>query len=264
MKILVREINDGICNYVWKKMASNRPITKRCGTVYYKTEDNKVYDCLQIVKITHDYRKLNYVLCSNCGEVVKESKLIQHYEAQEHNANCMKCDRLLLKKANDSETTNVLRPDGTVLSKTVNNAYCNDRYGWRYIPLAEVNKLERCKYFACRRSEKLDIISDFWSNYQNPYKDILTEAGVIKGKWRYIDSHRGRRYANSNGKVIACFDTNGILENFVLLHRNNSEEFVYSDVYDKFFGRNGLEFNWSDIAEASKERYMRQIRALYK
>lgn len=264
MKILVREVTDGVCNYVWKKMSTNRPIAWHGTNVRYKTEDNKGYDCLEIIKITHDYRKLGYVQCRNCGEVVKESKLIQHYEAQERNANCMKCDRMYLSKVKDIDTVNVLRPDGTVLSKTVNKAYCADQYGWNKVSLAEVDKIQKCKYYACRRSDKIDIMQDFWSAYPNPYKDILTEAGVIKNKWKYVGSNNGRQYSNSNGKVIAHFDTNGILRFFKLLYRDECERFVYSDVYDKFFGANGREFDWCDIAEGSMERYMKQIRALYK
>lgn len=263
MQILVREVASGVCNYVWKKVNTVNPITFNYHECNYHAE-NKTYNCLDVLKIKHDYRKGDYVICGNCGKVVNKSKLVAHYEEQERNANCLKCDNLTLRKDKSVKSVLKMLPNGKVQEKSINNPYCGNGY-YSSVSIEEVNKLQRCKYYACRRASEREIPSDFHATYPNPFNNILTEAGIINKKWTFNGSeyNNTRRYSNKNGKVIAVFDTNGLLMYFMLLYRDDSFRFVYSDVYDKFFGVNGREFGWGGLADTTIERYKKQIRALY-
>jgi len=262
MKILVREIKDNACNYVWKKVRSVNPFSN--GN--YCTEDGMSYNITQILKITHDYRKSGYVQCANCGKVFKRSKTNKHYEDRERNANCMKCDWLHLDEISGT-SVHTLRSDGKVITKTVSTPKCtkgNYRRNWEL--LSEVNKVAECQFYACRRSRTRGLMSDFMSENPNPFNELLTEKSMKTNEWRcFYNSPSGRQYSNKNGKIIARFDANGILVEFSIIHRNNTFSVVYSDVYDKLIDRYG-EFNWGyyNIANSTKEKCMKQIRQLYK
>ena len=65
MKILVREVKDNKCSYIWKEVSKVNPI--RYGR--YITTDNNEYGVMDILKIDRDYRNLGYVICANCGDV---------------------------------------------------------------------------------------------------------------------------------------------------------------------------------------------------
>lgn len=263
MKILVRNFVDGTCEYVWKKVRNINPIVWR----RYVTEDNIEYNPIRILKISRDYRKTGYVICSGCGKVVKKDKMTKHYEEREREANCMKCRELELEKLRGSEVY-TLRSDGKVTAKTVNIARCRNSYengSWyRHKKIEEVNKVASCIYFSCRRGNAENIEEDFLSKNPNPFLNLLTENGVINKGWKYLCANSfGRQYANRNGKLIAQFDINGVLMYFTMMYRNDSHEFVYSDVYDKFMNEYGKEFRWCDAAETTKNNYIKQIRALY-
>ena len=258
MKILVRKFeNDGTCTYVWKKIRSVNPF------VYgsYHTEDGKVYVATEILKITHDYRKLGYVQCDNCGTVIKKNKVEQHYLEQERNANCMKCS--WLKVDGGSKPIYTMRSDGTVCQKIIGVPLCSKGRYYGQKRLTEVNKVEECKYYACRRSRIRELHSDFLSENPNPYNELLTENAVIAAGWKYMDSMpRGRMYSWDE-KLIAHFDKNGLLVGFNFIHRSTTYVFTYSDVYDKTISPNG-EFTWDGIANKTRDKYMKQIRKLYR
>lgn len=264
MKILVREFSDnGTCNYVWKKIKSVKPFYNGC----YNTEDGHSYNIIQILRVTHDYRKSDYVQCACCGKVVRRGNELKHYEEQERNANCMKCEWLRLDVIPGTET-HVMRSDGKVTTRTLSKPKCNHGRSWSYraTPLSEINRVSDCKYYACRRNGMRELYKDFLAENTNPFDSLLTEKAMIDKGWKYVYGDMyGRTYSNNNGKLVAVFDTNGILIKFNIIHRSHTYEVVYSDVYDKLIGRNG-EFDWSDrgIADSTKNRYMKQIRQLYK
>ena len=260
MKILVREYdNNETCNYVWKKIRAKKPFY--CGEYY--TTDGRCYDLTQILRIKQDYRKLNYVQCEVCGEVVKRDKVVRHYEDQEQKANCAKCNWFEIDDY--TKITYSIRNDGTAVAKSYGTPYCTQGSSWyrRHKKLSDVDKVTECKYFACRRGEIRELYSDFMSQNPDPYMNLLTENAVIAHGWRYFaTSLFGRSYSTGDGKLIARFDKNGILMDFNFFHRNTSYVFVYSDVYDKVVTRHG-EFTWDGIANSTREKYMKLIRKLY-
>lgn len=260
MKILVREYDDNnVCTYVWKNVRTIRPFS--FGS--YCTEDGAVYTPIKVLRIIHDFRLSGYVECGNCGKVIRKDRIVKHYLAQERNANCMKCNSLRLSSIPDAKTTRRLQPDGTVIVKTKKVACCGNNC-YRSPKINEVNKAETCKYYACRRSEASQIRGDFLSQNPNPYGVLLSENAVIKNGWNLLQTNRSSRsYCNKNGKLIAHFDTNGILMYFSVMYRNMSFDFTYSDVYDKYMSNNGKEFDWHNMADTTKQKYIRQIKKLY-
>lgn len=261
MKILVREFNEDTNKlaYVWKDVVKTKPI--KSG--YYKTTDNADYEAFLILKIEKDYRRLGYVICSGCGEVIKEGKEEKHYLDRESNANCAKCEKLTLRPI-DGKRKVTLLPDGTAISRTVNNPYCSARGGYRIDALGDVNKQANCIYYKCRRYGTEQIPSDFLSEHPNPYKFFPTETTAIATGWEFHKRGTGwTEYATKNGKLIATFDTNGILNYFTVFFRDRGLRFKYSDRYDKYIAPNGMEFRWGDMAERTRNGYKKAIRSLY-
>ena len=276
MKILVRNIErnengNAVCTYIWKKVRTTNPFNGR----RYVAEDGDEYSVGEILKITGDFRlsrKGKYMICANCGKVVKENEALKHFQESERGTNCANCGWF---KVTDEkiDPKRIIRQDGTVVTKSVGIAKCTKGLSyWRsddYEPIGEVDKVAHCKYFRCRRAGLNEIQKDFLSENPNPISKILTEKAVINSKsWKYMNQEvTGRQYSNTTGNVLARFDTNGILRGFTLLYRDNTTDFYYSDKYDKFYTNSGAEFdwrvNWNQISENSKTRYQKQIRALY-
>ena len=265
MKILVRENNDGACNYVWKKLNNTNPYL---GSSQFMAEDGQRYSSMDILKINGDYRNGNtrYVKCCGCGKIIKDTPeaIENHYIDQETNIDCLKCSCIYLSQINSVPEKLILKADGTVVRKTTNKALC--RMTGYYSPketIQEVDKQRYCIHYNCRRNGMASLREDVWSRYPNPFKKILTEKKIIKEGWKMISKMYGRIYESKNGKLRAMFDENGILDFFVFKYRNDTFRFRYSDVYDEFLDENGI-FGWNDIAITSAEKYRKQIRALYR
>lgn len=259
MKILVREVKDNKCSYIWKQVSNVKPI--RYGR--YITTDNNEYGVMDILKIDRDYRNLGYVICANCGEVIKEGKVEKHYAARESEANCAKCSNLSLRPIS-GERKITIRPDGKAVLRSLNNPLCIARSTYRPEPLGEVDKPQSCIYYKCRRSGTSQIYRDFLSENPNPYTVLLTENAVINNGWEFFNrGTNGNEYVTKNGKLFATFDTNGILNYFTVKFRNNYYKFKYSDRYDKYMFNNGLEFRWDDMSETTINRFKREIKKLY-
>lgn len=262
MKILVRQYSSETqsTNYVWKEMRKENPFI--CGS--YHTADGETYNISDILQVAGDWRKNNkYVICSNCGKVIRKSALENHYLHQEANANCMKCDKMRLDMISGTQK-NKLNADGVTVTVTYKaKGVCRNSY-YNRRPINEVNRPETCKYYACRRSDTRQLPADMFSEFPNPYKNIITENAAISNGWKFLTfTNTNRNYANSDGKVIVSFDSNGIIIDYSLMMRGHSYDFTYSDVYDKFFDSDGREFDWKDISLPRINRYKKQIRALY-
>lgn len=260
MKILVREYNDNETLYVWKKIGNVFPI----GRGEYRTENNEVYTKDEIIKITNDYRtsKFDYVVCGNCGKVIKRSEMTEHFEESERDANCMKCDWLRLKATSENKKNRLLK-DGMVAVTTIYNPYCSE-YSWNSgTKISEMDKYRGCKFYKCRRTGVRELYHDYLFEYPNPYQKLLTEKMIISAGWTYTEAHGSGRIYSCCNNLSACFDTNGILVNFIFYRRGNEHNFTYSDKYDKFFDRFG-EFDWEGAAERTIKSMEKKIRKLYK
>ena len=261
MRIYVRNYNNGTVEYVWKNISHTNPFF---GKSEYRTEDGERYSFFDIFKISADYRKSGkYVICGNCGAVIKRNATNKHFETQERNADCMKCSDLRLEKIENTQR-NKMCADGNVFTTVLMKPYCGIHYYYENYPLDNFDKTRVCKYFACRRKDVKEMRQDVLFTFQNPYNNILTEAGVIRKKWNFVNTSNGTSvYSNRNGKVLAIFDLNGILIKFRLFKRDTPYDFMYSDVYDEFICENGV-FRWAYLAESTIEKYKKQIRSLYK
>lgn len=259
MRILVREVKDNKCSYIWKQVSNVNPI--RRGR--YRTTDNNEYGVMDILKIDRDYRNLGYVICANCGEVIKECKVEKHYVTRESEANCAKCEKLSLRPI-PSERKITIRPDGKAVLRSLNHPLCTARSTYRPDLLSEVDKPQSCIYYKCRRSGTSPIYRDFLSENPNPYTVLLTENAVINNGWEFCKRGAdGNEYVTKNGKLFATFDINGILNYFTVKFRNNYYNFKYSDRYNKYMSYHGLEFMWEDMSETTINRFKREIKKLY-
>lgn len=260
MKILVRVYNEDKTSYVWKKVKSEEYPISRTG---YRTEDGYVHSQQEIIKISNDYRtsKYDYVMCENCGKIVKRSEVEEHFAESEKNANCLKCDWLRLKEVSENKKTRLLK-DGTVAVTTICDTYCT-QYSWHSgEKTSEIDKNRKCKFYKCRRAGVREIYRDFFCEYPNPYQNFLTEKAIIKAGWVYTGAF-GLCRTYESGNLIAYFDSNGILVHYAFRRRSSQFDFTYSDKYDKFFDYYG-EFDWGGAAEKTIKSMEKKIRKLYK
>lgn len=258
MKILVREVKDNKCSYIWKQVSKVNPI--RCGR--YRTTDNDEYGVMDILKIDRDYRN-GYVKCANCGEVIKEGREEKHFAARESKANCAKCSKISLRPI-PGEKKITIRPDGKAVLRSLNRPLCTARSTYTPDLLSEVDKPQSCIYYKCRRSGTSQIHRDFLSENPNPFTVLLTENAVINNGWEFFTrGANGNEYVTKNGKLFATFDVNGILNYFTVKFRNNYYKIKYSDRYDKYMFNNGYEFMWDDMSERTINQFKREIKKLY-
>ena len=264
MKILIREYNYdvGALNYTWKELRKENPFSGH----NYCTKDGNSYNVNNILQVDHDFRKNGkYVLCGNCGKVIKKDDKEKHYNEVECKANCMSCDWLRLREV-DGTAKHKMMPDGKVATRQISVPYCSRGYYYsshNHIPIADVDKASTCKWYACRRAETIEFRPDIFTMFPNPFRKLLTEKAVIDNGWKYNNrANSETTYRNSDGKVFAVFDTNGILIRFFLKCRSATYAFRYSDTHDKFLDAHE-EFCWNNISDTRIARYEKQIRKLY-
>lgn len=265
MKILVRQYDyeTPTCSYVWKEVRKENPFSG----LNYNTTDGNYYNIGSILQVDHDFRKSGkYVMCGNCGKVIKRSEADKHYEDIERRANCLNCDWLKLRPV-DGTTKYKMTPDGKVVTRELAEPYCSKGYhysSYNHIPIAEVDRVSICKWYKCRRTAVKEFTPDIFVAFQNPFKTLLTEKAVIDGGWKFdcVNDRSCVTYKNSDGKVHAVFDQNGIIDHFYLSKRNEIFYFRYSDTHDEFLDVRGV-FRWAYISDSRIARYKKQIRKLY-
>lgn len=263
MKILVRQLRG--TNYVWQD-ATYVDGEFRIGS----KDDSMTISETNILAIKDDNRK-GYVVCAHCGEVIKGTPedIEAHFKAQEDKRNCFECTSLrkYVDKSISAEFT--ANEDGTynVKENYIAKLKCGNAY-WNSPDINSPQIKEICNFYRCRRYGTHPI-KDIFTEYPEPFDKQLT-VDVIAKKFEYNGFINGyfEYDLKCRNTVKACVNELGIVDHFIVKHRNHRWIAYYSDTHDiLFFTYNGRDYcleRPSDISQAKYEQAKAKIAALYK
>lgn len=264
MKILVRQLQG--TNYVWKD-ATYRDGEFRIGT----EEDYVTIYQTNILAVQDDNRK-DSVICQYCGAIIKNTPeaIEAHFKAQEDKRNCFECRSLrkYIDKSISAEFT--ANEDGTynVKENYVAKLKCGNAY-WNAPDISSDAAKKICDWYKCR-NYGVRPIKDVFTEYPEPFDkqitvDLLNEKkfdcdGFINGHFEYDLKCRST--------VKACVNELGIVDHFIVKHRNHRWTAYYSSKYNMlFFTDNGRDYcltKPSEISQAKYDQAIAKIASLYK
>lgn len=265
MKILVRQLNQST-NYAWQDAVY------KDGMFYIGSEDERVIvNQTNILAIQDDNRK-DSVMCQNCGAIIKNNPeaIEAHFREIEEKRNCFECGSLkrAIKKSVKAEFTETNDGAYTVTETYIARLKCGNAY-WNSPDITSEEAKKICTFYRCR-------------NYGvRPVKDIFTEYPDPFGKQITVDTLVERKFAcevHTNGffeydlkcrnMVKACVNELGIVDHFIVKHRNHRWLAYYSDKYNMlFFTDNGRDYcltRPSDISQTKYNQALEKIASLYK
>lgn len=264
MKILVRQLQG--TNYVWKDA------TYVGGEFRIGSEDDSfAINQTNILAVQDDNRK-DYVMCQHCGAIIKNTPedIEAHFKATEDKRNCFEC-RSLRKYVDKSLSAELeANEDGTY---TVKESYvaklrCGNAY-WNEPDIGSPKAKEICDFYRCRR-HGVRPIKDIFTEYPAPFDKQITVDVLNAKKFDYdgfINCHFEYDLKCRN-TVKACVNELGIVDHFIIKHRNSRWTAYYSDKYDMlFFTDNGRDYRLerpSEISQAKYEQAKAKIASLYK
>lgn len=259
MKILLRQYDEKY--YVWKDAV-------------YKNRDFYVDDCLEhqtnILAVKDDNRK-DSVVCVNCGEVIKNTpeEIEKHFAAQEVQRDCFKCSHLRKFNSESKNATYTKDERGKFVVTETYHADLKCTMGWYDYPAIDTEKAKRdCIFYRCRRTGVMEI-RDIFTDYENPFDTNITVDLLLEKKFEPEGYNRGyfEYDLKSRNTVKACVNEVGIVDHFIIKHRNSRYPVYYSAKYDKLFFSNGRDYDEripSDISQTKYEQAKAKIAALYK
>lgn len=231
MQALLREYNGEQLVYV--------NVTYKHGNFY--TPEGSCLSRWQILDISRDNRK-NYVVCSYCGEMVKntEEALEEHRQKMANAKNCLKCKKLREGYSKQLGKKNYV-PDPNnpgqyiVTYKYSTTLMCDNNY-WDYeIGTEEANR--HCIYNQCK-SASYDPICDIFTNYPHLFDTLPTVDILKKKKWKVLHSNNNMDYVGFThpymSSLNAYVNKKGIVDFFEITGRDGLHWYVmYSHRYDK-------------------------------
>jgi hypothetical protein len=207
-----------------------------------------------IIAIKEDDR-IGYVLCNNCGELVKNTPedIEAHFALKEKNKDCLNCaylrtygdkynKKVSYVKNEDERTYSVVETYDTLLG-------CAASYWTQEIN--STNAKRDCIHARCRRNGVSEI-NDIFVKYDNPFDqhitvDFLREKkftceGYIDGYWEYDLKCRGY--------LKACVNKLGIVDKFKVHSKGFEYDAYYSARHNKLF------FGCADIYDERHSDYV--------
>ena len=266
MRMLVREFEGDVLNYVWKNVEV-RPSMERG----FRSSDGGVYEPYSLLDVKNDNRG-KFVICETCGKLIPNNPeaILKHTEERKAKADCIKCTYAKLHNVRtESDTLRQLK-SGRVMkvTKKVGDIICDCGYRMR---LPEESKSRGdCIYYKCRIRTGFD---DIWARYPHAFDYLVTEAQLLNKGWRCVDNGGyecicgGRRFKYKQYNLFAYTDKNGVVVYFRAKTRNTDKSNLrYSKRYDKFFYRQAVEelrndwgYTWGDRGDF----YATVIKELY-
>jgi Zn ribbon nucleic-acid-binding protein len=260
MKILLRKY--GSKYYVWKDAEYSH------GDFY--VEDYRIFP-KDILAVKDDNRK-DSVMCGNCGEIIKNNPeaIEAHFAAKEAERDCFKCGSLRKSYYKSMEAEVTKNEDGTLTVKETYNAKLTCNNTWYNQPSIDTDAAKRiCTFYRCRNTGVMPI-KDIFTQYDNPFDKSIT-VDVLQAKNLVAESYNREFFEydlKCRNTVKACVNELGIVDHFVIKHRNSRFEVFYSAKYDKLFfclnGRDYTEDVPDSISQTKYDQAKAKISALFK
>ena len=263
MQALLREYNGEQFVYV--------PVTYKKG--YFYGPKGECFSTWQVLDIFRDNRK-NYVTCSNCGEMIKNTpeSIEAHKEKHAKNKNCLTC-----KHAKEGYSGDLIKksyvPDpnkpGNYIVTTKRSTYlvCNHSY-WDYqINTEEADR--HCMYYGCRNAT-YEPIDDFYLRYPHAF-DVMPTVDILRRKrWKVRNDGSADHvfFIHPTMKSLtACVNRKGIIEYFEVQEPNRYTYYgMYSHKYSQFFwwrGEGWRNARPGNLSEVKYEEAIKHIKELF-
>ena len=274
MKILLK--NNGNEEFVWKDAIYKDGHFQYVNDAGEQTKLNLT----DILSVSDDDRN-KYVVCANCGELIKNTpKAIEkHFVTKESNRDCMSCSELYIGKRQDTIKRSYIKLEDDsyqITDKFVAPLRCGRYYG---VDINSEKAINNCKYLRCRTAG-VQKISDIFTEYPGVFDVVITTDMLSEKKWNYCGAKTVYNYTFGSYRQIfkynghlretlyAVVNSLGLVEYFEVWHNRASYKFYYSVKYDKFFyedcGFYKEGYPTNKISESKYESVCKKIRNLYK
>lgn len=263
MKILLRNWSNS--HYVWKEA------TWAKGKFFTEPEKAEVYP-INILAIKDDERADKYVMCAQCGEMVKNdsASIEAHFAKMEAQRDCTKCKNLRERPINTVKANYIKNEDGTYTAeKTI---LMSLKCGVEYYSPPDINSdraKQMCVYHQCRR-RGMQKISDIFTKYPGIFDKNATVDALVARKYVH-DGCRNEFFEydlKCRNTVKACVNKAGIIDHFIIKSRGYAYIAFYSAKYDKiFWSENCIDYTESTpwyMTENKLEMAKKKIAELYK
>ena len=229
-------------------------------------------DETSIVSVKDDNRS-DFVICSGCGEVVKNTKaaIKKHLELGKSSQTCFNC-----KKMRETSTTligdrkYVLNEDGTytVHEKRNSTLCCTNNSYYSGPSIDSEQARQRCKYSHCS-ADSMKSYEDTFTKYPGLFDEVITIDALNKKKWKFEAKYHDSILFKATGslRLYACINNYGIVDKFTYSYRNNDYDCVYSKKYNKLFwfsyGKYVSKIPSSNITSANLAKITEKIQEVY-
>ena len=215
---------------------------------FYDEYDRAIYP-KRILDIARDNRK-NTVVCSNCGELIKNTPeaIEKHWKEKAKNKNCLECE--YLRERNRSLVKKTIKPDPNnenkfiVTTKTSANVYCG--FDWREPNINSEDAERYCKHMRCKHAGRTEF-TDFFLENPHAFDVLPTVDALVQKRWKLIDYTGGNYlvYAHPRMTTLTAYvNSKGVVTEFNLnkIHSDYSVNFMYSKRYDKIVFMDGTKY----------------------
>lgn len=265
MKVLLRKY----CNnyYVWKDAVYKEGCFVFTGD---NVSEAKIKPA-SVIAVKDDDRS-KYVVCSNCGKMIKNDpeSIEAHFNAVEAKKDCIRCTHLTKRNV---QTVNIdaVETDNngnfTIKQTYTADLFCGLAY-WNKPKINSEGAKSICRFFECRRRGVKEI-EDTFTKYPGLFDkyiavDALIANGFLCDGYTQDCFEYDMRLRNT---LKACVNELGIVDHFVLTYRSRRCRVYYSAKYDKLFFECAGDYEEEcpfDIAVTKYNAVKAKISALYK
>lgn len=230
MKALLREYNGE--QFVWANV-------KYKNNCFITSDGDRIVEN-NIIDISRDSRS-KYVICSVCGEMVKNTPeaIEAHWREKAKNKNCLTCAHLKEGYRN-KPIKKTYSPDPNEPGKfIVQNKYSTELvcgYSWSSYPINTDDADNVCQCFKCKRAE-YTVISDIFTRTPHPFEVLPTVDMLIKKRWKLDNIRADHMYYHHPvmTTLTACVNSKGIVSFFTTTCGGYTRSVMYSYKYDKLY-----------------------------
>ena len=229
-------------------------------------------DETSIVSVKDDNRS-DFVICSGCGEVVKNTKaaIKKHLELGKSSQTCFNCKKMREYSSTIiGERKYILNEDGsyTVHEKRNSNLLCTNKRYYSGPNIDSEKARQDCKYSCCS-SDGLKVYEDTFTKYPGLFDEVITVDALNKKKWKFEVKVRDYISFKATGslRLYARINNYGIIDKFTYSYRNYNYNFVYSKKYNKIFwlsnGKYIEKAPSSNVTSANLAKIIEKIHEVY-
>ena len=251
--------------YVWKD------VTWKAGAYYITDNDGFEYDMPEtsILAIRNDNRA-GKVMCKYCNELIDNNPeaIEKHFADNEAKKDCMTCSKIASYMPANGKVSYTSNGDGTYKENRVQDVKLKCKMSaWETYDIHSANINSICMHTQHRRQGVTEV-HDFFMQYPDAFDKQITSDVLINRNYEF-ERHRNGFFeydVKLRGALKACVNELGVVDHFIITHRDYSYVVYYSHKYDKLFFNSRDMYNENMPNRMSESKYNNvktRIKALY-